>query len=116
MAAVREIDYLLEAGVADQQARQPWDIERVRVLVHTVAQQAWDLAQQLRGLPARYSAAPQVQAADSYASAAASVYSAFLQRIAAANERLASRGDSRDSDVVDVVAAMLDDHPWRTAG
>lgn len=116
LAAVREIDYLLEAGVAEQQARQPWDIERVRILVHTVQQQAWDLAQQLRGLPGRYTGSPQVQAADSYATAAASVYGAFLQRIAAAVERLAGRGDSRDAEIVEVVAAMLDEHPWRDAG
>ncbi|OOK65214.1 hypothetical protein BZL29_7837 [Mycobacterium kansasii] len=116
LVAVREIDYLLEAGVADQQVRQPWDIERVRILVHTVQQQAWDLAEQLRGLPARFNASPQVQAADSYATAAASVYGAFLQRIAAATERLASRGDSRDTEVVEMVTAMLGDHPWRDAG
>ncbi|OCB17859.1 hypothetical protein [Mycobacterium intracellulare] len=116
LAAVREIDYLLEAGVVEQQTRQPWDIERVRILVHTVQQQAWDLAQQLRGLPGRYTGSPQVQAADSYATAAASVYGAFLQRIAAAVERLAGRGDSRDAEIVEVVAAMLDEHPWRDAG
>ena len=117
LAAVREIDYLLEAGAADGgESRQRVDVERVRILVHTVQQQAWELAQELRDLPSRYAVSSQAQAADGYAAAAASVYSEFLQRIAAAAQQLATRDDSRDSEVVDMVTAMLDDHPWRATG
>ena len=116
LSAVRDIDYLLEAGAADDDdaaARRPFDVERARVLVQTVQQQAWDLSQQLRSLPSRYTDPWQVQAADSYATAAASVYGAFLQRIATAVQQLASRGDGVETEVIDMVTTMLDEHPWR---
>ncbi|ORA07958.1 hypothetical protein [Mycobacterium arosiense] len=114
LATVRDIGYMLEAGLPEGgQSRQPADLERVRILVHTAKQQAWDLAHELRGLPARYAGAQQVQAAHSYAAAAASAYGALLQRISIAAQQLAGRRDSRDAEVIEVVTAMLNEHPWR---
>jgi colicin import membrane protein len=115
LAAVRDIDYLLDVGVADD-AEPPstLDSERVRDLVGTVQQQAGDLSEQLRDLPLRYGGPGQAEAAGGYARAAADTYGALLQRIATATGQLSQRGHSADADVVAMLTTMLAEHPWRS--
>ncbi|MBS4730616.1 hypothetical protein MSM1_20615 [Mycobacterium sp. SM1] len=114
LSAVRELDYVLEASLADDAAAPGLiDVELVGGLVATVQEQAGDLSQELRGLPSRYSARWQMQAASDYAGAAATAYGAVLQRIADATEQLSYRDDSAIAAVVEMVTAMLDEHPWR---
>ena len=115
LSAVRQIDYVLEASVADDaESRSPIDGELVRSLVGTVQEQARDLSQELRTLPSRYTAQWQVEAAGSYAEAAATAYGAFLQRIAAAAQQLGYRQESPADEVIEMVTTMLADHPWRS--
>jgi hypothetical protein len=114
LSAVRQIDYVLEAGAAEDGApRGLVDAELVCSLVATVQGQASDLSQELRDLPSLYSAPSQVDAAAAYARAAAHAYGALLQRIAAATEQLAGRGDDIDAEVIELVTTMLGEHPWR---
>jgi colicin import membrane protein len=114
LCAVRRIDDVLEAGAADGvEPPGRLDVELVRSLVRTVQEQARDLSQELRDLPSRYAAQWQVDAAAEYARAAASAYGAVLQRIAAATEQLARRDEDTDAEVIELVTAMLGDHPWR---
>jgi hypothetical protein len=114
LAAVRDIDYLLEVGIADDAERpDPFDSERVRSLAGTVQQQAGDISQQLRDLPIRYGVPSQAEAAGGYARAAATAYGAYLQRIATATGQLSQRGHSADADVVAMLTTMLAEHPWR---
>jgi colicin import membrane protein len=114
LCAVRQIDDVLEAGAAaDAESRGQVDVELVRSLVATVREQARDLSQELRDLPSRYTAQWQVDAAAGYARVAASAYGALLQRIAAATEQLARRDEDTDAQAIELVTAMLGDHPWR---
>jgi colicin import membrane protein len=85
----------------------------VRSLVRTVQEQASDLSQELRDLPSQYSAECQVDASAGYARVAASAYGALLQRIAAAAEQLARSDEDTDAEVIELVTAMLAEHPWR---
>jgi colicin import membrane protein len=111
LSAVRQIDYVLEAsGAYDVESV---DVEALRSLVRTVQEQASDLSQELRDRPSQYSAEWQVDAAAGYASIAANAYGAFLQRIEAAAEQLASRDEDTDAEVIELVTTMLAEHPWR---
>jgi hypothetical protein len=114
LSAVRQIDYVLEAGGADDiESAGSVDVELVRSLVETVQEQARDLSQELRDLPSRYSAEWQVDAAAGYATAAANAYGAFLQRIAAAIDQLARPDEDTDAEAITLVTTMLAEHPWR---
>ncbi|WP_204803175.1 hypothetical protein [Mycobacterium riyadhense] len=118
VSVVRQIDYVLEAGLIedagdDVESRRPIDTELVRSLVRTVRVQAADLAEELHSLSSHYTVQWQIEAADSYASAAASAYGALLQRIATAIEQLGQHDDSANAEVVQMVTTMLADHPWR---
>jgi colicin import membrane protein len=114
LSAVRQIDYVLEAGLADDvESAGAVDVKLVRGLVRTVQEQAGDLSQELRDLPSRYSAEWQVDAAVGYARAAANAYGALLQRIAAATEQLARPDEDTDAEVIELVTTMLAEHPWR---
>lgn len=116
VSVLRQIDYVLEAGLSDDPgtdtgAGRRVDLELVRNLLHTVQEQAGHLSEELRNLPSYYSAQWQVEAANTYANAAANAYGALLQRIATVTEQL--RHQDENSDVVELVTAMLDEHPWR---
>jgi colicin import membrane protein len=114
LSAVRQVDYVLEAGGADNvESAGSVDVELMRSLVRTVQEQASDLSQELRDLPSRYSAEWQVDAAAGYAKVAADAYGAFLLRIAAATEQLARPDEDTDSEVIELVTTMLAEHPWR---
>jgi predicted RNA-binding Zn ribbon-like protein len=114
LAAVRQIDYVLESGAADDvESAGSVNVELVRGLVTTVQEQARDLSEELRDLPSRYSAEWQVDAAAGYARAAASAYGAFLQRIAAAIEQLARPDEDSDAEIIELISTMLGEHPWR---
>jgi hypothetical protein len=114
LSAVFQIDYVLEAGGADDvESTGSVDVEVVRSLVTTVQEQASDLSQQLRDLPSHYSAEWQVDAAAGYARVAANAYGAFLQRIAAVTEQLGRADDDTDAEVIELVTTMLAEHPWR---
>lgn len=118
VSVLRQIDYVLEAGLAeDGRPRTPIDVALVRSLVSTAQEQAGDLADQLRNLPSRYSAQWQVEAAESYAGAATNAYGGLLQRIATATEQLRQYShqydDGINAEVVDLVSQMLAEHPWR---
>ena len=112
LSAVRQIDYVLEVGGAED-VESERSVELVRSLVRTVQEQARDLSEELRDLPSRYSADWQVDAAAGYARAAASAYGAFLQRIAAATEQLTRTEEDTDAEVIELVTTMLGEHPWR---
>ena len=114
LSAVRQIDYVLEAGGADDvEPASAVDVKLVRSLVRTVQEQAGDLSQELRDLPSRYSAQWQVDAAVGYARAAANAYGALLQRISAATEQLARPDEDTHAGVIELVTTMLGEHPWR---
>lgn len=114
VSVLRQLDYVLEAGLVDTVAsRSTVDIELVRSLVRTVQEQAGDLSDELRTVPARYAAQWQVEAAESYAGAAANAYGALLQRISTATEQLRQHDEIANAEVVELVTAMLDEHPWR---
>ena len=114
LLAVRQVDYLLEADMAEGAPRRGGvDVGMVRSLVRTVQEQARDLSQELRDLPVRCSDPRQAEEAGGYARAAASAYGGFLLRITAATEELARRDDAADTEVVGLVTAMLNEHPWR---
>lgn len=113
LATVRHVDYVLEATASGHGWPQAGnDAELVRGLVAAAAEQARHLSEELRTLPSRYSSAGDVQAAQDYVAAAASAYGALLQRIEAAVEGLRDNGES---ELVSMVVAMLDEHPWRSA-
>lgn len=60
---MRELDYLLEAGLAnDVESGGAVDIELVRALVRTAELQATELSEALGTLTARYSEGSQVEA------------------------------------------------------
>ena len=114
LSAVRQLDYVLEAGGADEvESAGSVDVELVRSLVSAVQEQARDLSQELRDLPSRYSAEWQVDASAGYAAAASNAYGALLQRIAAATEQLTRPDEDTDAEVIELVTTMLGEHPWR---
>lgn len=111
LATVRHVDYVLEAAVAQGGApRGGSDAKLVGSLVDTVQEQARGLSEELRTLPSRFSSAWDVQAAQSYVSAAANAYGALLQRIEDTVEQLR---ENELAELVDIVTTMLDEHPWR---
>jgi colicin import membrane protein len=107
--ALYQIDYALETGMAESQP--PPDVEFVRSLTWTVQERAKDLSSELANLPARFTDQSDVDAAASYANAAGSAYSAFLQRIEQATQRLKGRNEGRDREIIEAVSAMVAD-PW----
>ncbi|EFG78429.1 hypothetical protein HMPREF0591_1672 [Mycobacterium parascrofulaceum ATCC BAA-614] len=111
LSTVRDVDYVLEAAVSGRgRPEEGTDAELVRRLVGAAAEQAWHLSEELRTLPTRFSTAWDVQAAENYVAVAANAYGALLQRIEAAVEQLRVSGES---ELVQIVTAMLDEHPWR---
>lgn len=113
---MRELDRILEAGASDGgPARRPVDLETVRNLVDTAAEEARNLAELLHNLPSHYSEQWQVDAANDYAAAAAATYGALLQRVSAVLEQLRRYDSETNAEAIAAVAAMLDDHPWRRA-
>lgn len=111
LSAARQVDYLLEAAATDGgQPQEGSDAELVRSLLSTVQEQARGLSEELRTLPSRYNSAWQAQAAQNYVAAAANAYGALLQRIESVTEHLRDNGEA---ELVMLVTAMLDEHPWR---
>jgi colicin import membrane protein len=114
LSTVRELDCLLEAGLADGvESAGAVDTELVRALVRTAELQATELSEALGTLTARYSEGSQVEAARGYVGAAAAAYGGFLQRIGAAAPQWSERAQGTDTEVAEGVMRMLDEHPWR---
>jgi colicin import membrane protein len=110
LGTLHQIDYVLEVGMAEEVTAQiPLDAELVRNLVRAVQGQAEVLPQELGDLSAKFSTDSQVQAASSYAEAAAAACRAFLRRIDIATHQLRHRDDSADAEVIAVVMSMLAD-------
>ncbi|EHB48615.1 hypothetical protein MycrhDRAFT_5456 [Mycolicibacterium rhodesiae JS60] len=107
--ALYQIDYALEIGMSGSQP--PPDVEFVRNLTWTVQQRAKSLSSELADLPARFTDHSDADAAGSYAHAAGSAYSAFLQRIEQATQRLGGRNEGPDREIIEAVSAMVAD-PW----
>jgi colicin import membrane protein len=110
--ALHQIDYVLEVGMLDAvESPRTGDVELIRRLVWTVQEEARDLPLELSSLAARYSSQVQTQAADGYAKAAGEAYREFLERIDVAVQRLRSRNQRADAEVVEAVWLMPG---WRT--
>ncbi len=115
LAVIRQVDELcwqLLQNSGPDGVQYPVRGEQARGLLRAVQQQAGDLSQQLHILSSRYREPWQTQLANSYARDAADAYSGFLQRIAAATDRLAQDEQSPDKEVVAMISQMLDQHPW----
>lgn len=115
LAVIRRVDELcwqLKQNTGPGGVRHPVRSEHARGLLRAVQQQAGDFSQQLHSLGARYEEPWQTRLARDYARSAAEAYSGFLQRIAAATDRLGQSAASADADVVTMISQMLDQHPW----
>jgi colicin import membrane protein len=110
--ALHQIDYMLEVGMAEQVESQiPLDIDLMGSLVWTVQEHARYLSEESRSAPVGYTTESHVDAAASYAEAAADAFLGFLARIDTVAKRLRARERSADAEIVEGVTAMLAD-PW----
>jgi colicin import membrane protein len=106
--ALQHIDHVLEVGMADDfESQTPPDAELIHSLVRIVQDHAMYLSNESRNAHR----SSQVDAAATYAQAAAAAFCAFLQRIEAVARRLHSRDRRPDAEIIEAVTAMLAD-PW----
>lgn len=107
--ALYQIGYVLESRMAEIQRETPPDVEFVRNLTWSVQERTKGLSYEVANLQARFTDQSQAEASAAYVDAAGGVYSALLQRIEGAVQRLVGRNRSQDTEIVETVSTMLAD-------
>lgn len=107
--ALYQIGYVLEIRMVEIQAEAPPDVEFVRNLTWSVQERTNGLSYEVANLPARFTDQSQAEAAAAYVDAAGGVYSALLQRIEGAVQRLVGRNRNQDAEIIETVSTMLAD-------
>lgn len=107
--ALYQIGYVLEIRMAEVQPETPPDVDFVRNLTWSVQERTKGLSYEVANLPARFTDQSQAEASAAYVDAAGGVYSALLQRIEGAVQRLVGRNRSQDTEIIETVSTMLAD-------
>ncbi len=109
--ALHQIDYVLEVGMADGGDPDiPIDIDLMQTLAGAVREHAMSLSDESQSATGSMSPPPRDVVA-AYAAAATEAFRAFLQRIETVVRRLGGRTLGPDTEILNVVSAMLAD-PW----